>query len=130
MPEGLPGGVSGKESACQCRRHKRHGSHPWVRKTPWRRKGQPMPGFWPGESHGQRSLVGYGPCGCKEWDTTEVAEHTGMQPCQKWAKALTPRSPPHLRVMSLPGILATTPEAASFYISKGEMTCRWSVPKC
>ena len=28
--------------------------------------------FLPGESHGQRSLVGYGPQGCKESDTTEV----------------------------------------------------------
>ena len=25
----------------------------------------------PGESHGQRSLVGYSPWGCKESDTTE-----------------------------------------------------------
>ena len=24
-----------------------------------------------GESHGQRSLVGYSPWGCKEWDMTE-----------------------------------------------------------
>ena len=29
--------------------------------------------FFPGESHGQRSLVGYSPWGCKESDTTEVA---------------------------------------------------------
>ena len=29
-----------------------------------------------GESHGQRSLVGYSPYGCKESDTTEVTEHT------------------------------------------------------
>ena len=33
----------------------------WVRslvgKIPWRRKWQPTPAFWPGESHGQRSLV-------------------------------------------------------------------------
>ena len=28
--------------------------------------------FLPGESHGQRSLAGYGPQGCKESDTTEV----------------------------------------------------------
>ena len=27
--------------------------------------------FWPGESHGQRSLVGYSSWGCKELDTTE-----------------------------------------------------------
>ena len=29
------------------------------------------PGFLPGESHGQRSLAGYSPGGCKESDTTE-----------------------------------------------------------
>ena len=25
----FPGGASGKEPACQCRRHKRHGFRPW-----------------------------------------------------------------------------------------------------
>ena len=30
---------------------------PWVVKIPWRRKWQPV--CLPGESHGQRSLVGY-----------------------------------------------------------------------
>ena len=30
------------------------------------------PVFWPGESHGQRSLVGYSPWGHKELDVTEV----------------------------------------------------------
>ena len=39
---------------------------------PWRRKWQPAPVFLPGESHGQRSLAGYGPWGHKELDTTEV----------------------------------------------------------
>ena len=38
---------------------------PWVRKIPWRRKRQPAPVFLPGESHGQRSLVGYNPRSCK-----------------------------------------------------------------
>ena len=28
------GGTSGKEPACQCRRHKRHRFDPWVRKIP------------------------------------------------------------------------------------------------
>ena len=37
----------------------------------WRRKWQPTPVVLPGESHGQRSLVGYSPWGCKELDTTE-----------------------------------------------------------
>ena len=31
---GSPGGASGKEPACQCRRHKRHGFDPWVGKIP------------------------------------------------------------------------------------------------
>ena len=38
---------------------------------PWRKKWQPTPVFLPRESHGQRSLVGYSPWGCKESDTTE-----------------------------------------------------------
>ena len=42
----------------QCRRHR---FNPWVGKIPWRRKWQPTPVFLPGESHGQRSLVGYSP---------------------------------------------------------------------
>ena len=33
-------------------------------------------GALPGESHGQRSLVGRGPWGHRESDTTEVTEHT------------------------------------------------------
>ena len=43
----------------------------WVGKIPWRRKWQSTPGLLPGKSHGQRSLVGYSPWGCKESDTTE-----------------------------------------------------------
>ena len=42
-----------------------------VGKIPWRRVRQPTPVFLPGESHGQRSLAGYGPWGCKESDTIE-----------------------------------------------------------
>ena len=33
---------------------------------------QPTPVFLPGESNGQRTLVGYGPYGHKESDMTEV----------------------------------------------------------
>ena len=40
-------------------------------KIPWRRKWQRTPVFLPGESHGQRSLVGYSPRGRKELGTTE-----------------------------------------------------------
>ena len=45
--------------------------NPWVGKILWRRKWHPTPVLLPGKSHGQRSLVGYSPCGCKELDTTE-----------------------------------------------------------
>ena len=68
----FPGGTSGKEPTCPCRRHKRRGFNPWVRKIPWRRAWQPTPVFLPGESHGQKSLVGYDPWSRKESDTTEV----------------------------------------------------------
>ena len=46
--------------------------HSWARKIPWRRARQPIPVFLPGESHGQRSLAGYSPWGCKESDMTEA----------------------------------------------------------
>ena len=58
---GFPGGTSGKESACQCRRLKRLGFDPWVGEISWRRAWQPIPVFLSRESHGQRSLVGYSP---------------------------------------------------------------------
>ena len=69
---GFPGGASDKEPSCQCRRHKRLRFNPWVWKILWRRAWQPTPVFLPGESHGQRSLVGYSPKGHKEPDMTEV----------------------------------------------------------
>ena len=69
---GFPGGASGKEPACQCRRHKTHRLDPWIGKIPWRKAQQPTPGFLPGKSHGQRSPVSYSSQGCKEVDMTEV----------------------------------------------------------
>ena len=47
-------GFPGKESTCQCRRHKRCRFNPWVGKIPFqssRRAWQPTPVFLPGESH-------------------------------------------------------------------------------
>ena len=66
---GFPGGASGKEPACQCRRHKRHGFDPWIRKIRWRKAWQATPVFLLGKSHGQRSLVGYSPWGPKKSQT-------------------------------------------------------------
>ena len=47
------------------------GFEPWVGKILWRREWQSTPVFLSGEFHGQRSLAGYSPWGCKESDVTE-----------------------------------------------------------
>ena len=40
---GFPGGASGKEPACQCRRLNRYRFNPWVGMIPWRRgHGNPL----------------------------------------------------------------------------------------
>ena len=68
---GFPVGSDCKEPACQCRRHRRLRFDPWLGKIPWRRERQPTPVSLPGESQGQRSLVGYSPWGHRESDMTE-----------------------------------------------------------
>ena len=75
---GLPRWLSGKESSCPCRRHRRCGFDPWVRKIPWRSKWRstPSPVFLPGKFHGQRSLVGYSPWVTKSW--TRLSTYTGI----------------------------------------------------
>ena len=65
LETGFSGGSDSKESACN------EGGDPWVRQSPWRRKWQPTPVFLPGESHGQKSLVGYSSWGGKELAMTE-----------------------------------------------------------
>ena len=51
--------------------NRRHRFNPWVRKTPRRREWLLTSVFFPGKSHGQRSLAGYSPWVCKESDTAE-----------------------------------------------------------
>ena len=53
------------------RRYKRRGFHPWVGRIPQRKKWQPLQYSCLENSHGQRSLVGYSPWGCKESDMIE-----------------------------------------------------------
>ena len=76
---GLPQWLSRWRIHLQCRRHRRLGFDPWVRKTPWRRKWRPIPVFLPGKSQGQGSLAGYSPWGRKESDMTEATEHAVLQ---------------------------------------------------
>ena len=66
-------GASGKEPACQCRRHS---FDPWVGKIPWQRAWQATLVFLPGKFHGKRNLVGCSPWSSKELDTVEENQHT------------------------------------------------------
>ena len=85
---GFSGDAGGKESTCQCRRHregKRFGFSSWSGKIPWRRKWYLTPVFLPGESHRQRSLVDSNPVGHKASDTTEVHKPWVYSPYYKHA---------------------------------------------
>ena len=66
---------SGKESSCKCRRLRRHGFIPCIKKMYWKRTWQSTAVFLPGESHEQRSLGDNSP-----WDFRVRYE---------WAQALT-----------------------------------------
>ena len=61
--QGFPGGASGKEPDCQCRRHKRLGFDPWVGKIPWGGHGSPLQCSCLENPRGQRSLAGCSPRG-------------------------------------------------------------------
>ena len=78
---GFPGGASGKEPTRQCRRRERRGFNPWAGKILWRRAWQPTLVFLPGESQGQRSLVGYSQSmGSQRVDTTKVTSKNILMP--------------------------------------------------
>ena len=71
---GLLWWLSGKESACSAGVQGAagdSGSVPGSGRFPGAGVWQPTPGFLPGESQGQRSLVGYSPWGHKESDMAE-----------------------------------------------------------
>ena len=69
----FPGGTSGKEPTCLCRRCKRHRFDPWVRKIPWGGHGNLLR-LNSGESYGQRRPAGPSPGGHKQLDTTELTK--------------------------------------------------------
>ena len=88
----LPGWISDQESTCQCRRL---GFDPWGGKIPWRRKWQPTPVFLPGESHGQRSLVGYSSWGHRSCGVTTLPtllQALGASPPDEGALCWWPRA--------------------------------------
>ena len=55
---------------------------------PWRREWLPIPVFWPGEFHEQRSLAGYSPWGHKESDATETFTFTFLFLIRKFTSLL------------------------------------------
>ena len=63
----LPRCLSGKESACQCRRHKRRGVDSWVGKILWSRKWQSTPVFLPGKFHEYFEVITKWPCFLKKY---------------------------------------------------------------
>ena len=63
---GFPGSSDSKESSCSA---EDLGLIPGLGRSPGEGNGNPI--FLSGGSHGQRNLVGYNPCGCKELDTAE-----------------------------------------------------------
>ena len=66
---GFPGSSVGEKSTCNAGDTGDMGLIPGeCGKIPWRRAWQPTPVFLPGESHGQKSLVGYRPWGRHESD--------------------------------------------------------------
>ena len=65
---------------------------------PWRRKWQSTPVLLPGKSHGQRSLVGYSPCGRKESDTTERHGYIIINELHQ-IKFISPRVTVHVTIL-------------------------------
>ena len=92
-------------------------------KIPWRSKRQPTPVFLPGESQGQRSLVGYSPWGRKESDTTEqhththTQEYTGFHSCEAVFQWGAVQSLSHVRLFATPWTAARQ-ASLSFTISR------------
>ena len=69
----FPGSSAGKESTCNAGDV---GLIPGLGRL-WRRGWLPTSVFLPGKLHGEKSLVGYSPWGCKKWDMTEqLKTHT------------------------------------------------------
>ena len=56
----------------------------------WRRKWKPIPIFLPGKFHGQRSLVGYSPQGCKRVRDNSATKQQQQSELQSWPTLCDP----------------------------------------
>ena len=68
---GFPGGSGSKESACQCRRHKRPGLIPGSERPPGGGNGNPLQCSWLGNPMERGAQQATSPWDCRELDTTE-----------------------------------------------------------
>ena len=140
---GFPNGSVVKNPPVNARSCRRYMFDPWVGKIPWRRKWLPTPVFLPGESHGQRSLVGYSPCGlqsCPESDMTEVtyraSTHSAQQGCSESCThfprghyppnassllALTDIGPEYIKFCKMSGHLNSSIYQTYFTILRGQI---------
>ena len=96
----LPWWFGSVESACNAGDAGDHGFNFRIRKKTWKRAWQASPVFLPGESHGQRTLVGYNPWGLRvgqdwsdwvctrtllEWNSSSCVWITSLDSCLcKW----------------------------------------------
>ena len=71
----FPHGSDSKETACNAGDL---GFDPWVGNIPWRREWLPTPVFLSGKFHGQRTLVGHSPWGCKESNMSEYVLYVNL----------------------------------------------------
>ena len=98
---GFPDWLVVEEPTCQSRRCE---FSPWVGKIPWRWKWQLTPALFPGKSHGQKSLAGYSPLGCRESDMIQQLSTLGkLEDAQthQLKQALGERSLQHLKVLNV-----------------------------
>ena len=78
MELGFPGGAVVKNLPANAGDPRDLDSIPGSGRSPGGGNGNPFQYFLPGQSHGQASLVGYSPCGCKESDTPEHTHVSGV----------------------------------------------------
>ena len=75
-PFSFPGSASGKESACQCRRCKRHRFNPWIGMIPWSRKWQPASVKFYGQRSWLVTVHGAAELDKTEWLSTHKLIHS------------------------------------------------------
>ena len=76
--KGFPGALVVKNPPANAGDIRNLGLIPGLGRSPGGGQGHLLPVFLPGESHGQRSLAGCGPCGHKESEVTEVTCNSGI----------------------------------------------------